>query len=496
MSSTDIVRRVRRRQPLALASFLLVVAGCAREPAIVKTPVTTLPAGYRSGTLTLSEDGNVYAYVESVDGRQRVVTRDGAGPWHAECQRPSFAPHTHRLFYWWAEPGEDGRKVFTLYADGTTLATDFVGPGGAVFSDDGLHWAALGVGPSPLAGEVGSFMLFRDGVEATRYDDASLPAFSPDGRHVAQLGAAEKRVTLYVDGVPQQGFEAPSAPCAEAAAAAARHPDLPMRHRVQYLSDGALLVLTRDADGWGIYRDGARLASYPVSTLDTVNDDCRKGATLAPGSLRTAEKATAAFWWERVAGDADLWRVVRDGRPIDDVTCIAPWRTQPPEVSADATHVAYACAVATEQGGRQGILYHDGKRLGRYDEIWGIALSKNGAHVAYGATEPGDPLPWSIYVDGEARVGRFDSTWRPRVSDDGRIVAWQAKRNDQTRGVLGINDRRVAAFDDVLWGPEFADGERVVWIIRRGTHITRLSVPMSVAERPHRRVRVSDGSQT
>jgi hypothetical protein len=84
----------------------------------------------------------------------------------------------------------------------------------------------------------------------------------------------------------------------------------------------------------------------------------------------------------------------------------------------------------------------------------------------------------------------FASVWRPRISDDGKTLAWQAKHTEDGRGLLGIADRYVGTFDDVLWGPEFETDEhavvRVAWIIRRGRKITRLTVPLTVVDQPRR----------
>jgi len=490
---THVTLRHRFVLPLILT---LLVASCARDAAIEKTLLTVLPPGYVTGSFMVSRDGNAYAFIEDRDGGQRVVASSGTGPVYAKCSRLSFTK-TNRLFYWGREtPGAGAEARFTLVADGKPFPTEFIAAGEVVFSEDGARWLAVGAGPPRAIGELGEISLLVEGVETTRQRDMSVPTFSPDGQHIAYLAKIDDRVRLFIDGIERQGFEAPSAECGVSAVAAAPHPDVPLRHVVRYLNDGTLLVMTRDADGWGVYRDGLRIASYPAANLDRADPNCASAAVLAPRSLSKAERAPVAFWWERVAGDADLWRVVRDARPVDATTCSEPWRHQPPEASADGRRVVYACSESQKEGGANVTLLKGADRYGPYQDVWGIAPTKDGAHVAYGASSRELSRPWSVYVDGTPIFAHVSSVWRPRVSDDGTTLAWEAKRDDESRGIFGINDRVVGSFDDVLWGPEFQSGTRAVWILRRGRKISRISVPFSAAarERPVRVVTVAPGA--
>ena len=460
---------------------LPLVVGCTRtDPPILKAPVVTLPARHVPRSLRFSDDGTAWAFIEDVDGGQRVVSSAGTSPRHSACMRLAFAPKTNRLFFWARDDqGED--KVFTLIANGTAIPTTFLAAGEVAFSDDGTRWGAIGAEPGPAIGQMGDIVVLMDGAELTRQRDMGLPVFSPDGAHVAFLARIENSVSLFVDGVERQGFGVPTAPCAAAALQSAPQPDVSLRHVLRYFADGSLLVMTRDPDGWGVYHDGLRIASYPVSNIDRFQTDCATAAVLAPFSFRKAARAPAGFWWERVAGDAELWRMVRNGQPVDDVLCVEPWRRHPPEPSADGKHVVYACRTRNPDDTTSVFLIKDGARLGPYTDVWGIAPNENGAHVGYGAAGTEEQRPWSMYVDGQARASGFSGTWRPRVSDDGAVLAWEARRSDDVRGLLGINGRVIGSFDDVLWGPEFSAGDRVVWIVRRGSKITRLSVPFVVA---------------
>ncbi len=374
-------------------------------------------------------------------------------------------------------------KRYTLYADGVDVPMPYTKPGMMDFSDVGGHWCTTGLEPGPAEDQPGPFRLFANGSEAGRHHDASFPAVSREG-HVAYLADDDGRLVLLVDGAERQTFSAPTAPCAVKSAQAAGSPQLPRHHIVRYLADGSLLIVARDADGWGVYHDETRWASYPVSNIDPPDDDCKNTAVLAHGSIRRAEGAPVVAWLERLPGEAERWRVVRNGKPIDDFVCTAPWLRQPPELDAAGRHIAYACTAKNAQDQDQVFVVRDGVRYGPYPEVWGMALSENGAHVTYGAADGEQPRPWAIYVDGEKRTGRYASTWRPRVSDDGATVVWEAQDDVNGRGRLGINHRAIGSFDSILWGPEFERGDRVAWIIRRGRKLTRVSVSLA-AERRH-----------
>ena len=241
-----------------------------------------------------------------------------------------------------------------------------------------------------------------------------------------------------------------------------------------------MLVVTRDAEGWGFYHDETRLASYPLSTANHVDDDCKASATFAYQSIRAADEAPAAAWFERLEGREERWRVVRNGKPVDDVICNANWSQQPPEISADGRHVAYACPFWSDTGEERVQIVRDGVRYGSYLDVWGIALSGNGAHVTYGASDGTPPQPWTIDVDGEVRTRRYALVWRPRVSDDGATVAWesQLERTSDASGRFGIDRHVLGSFDEVLWGPEVRPHDRMAWIIRRGHALVRVTFPL------------------
>jgi hypothetical protein len=473
-----------------LAAAVMILGGCRPDgPPIEKTLLVRLPPAYIPETTVFSEDGTAWAFVQQADGREQVVTAAGTSNVHDKAVGLAFAPKSHRLFYWTRDGLHEATKI-GIVADGTPIATDFLANGQLGFATDGTRWFAAGAAPPAEQGTIGDITLFVDGAAALRHRDLAMPSFSLDGKHVAWLTATDRRSTLVVDGVVARTFDVPTAPCAAAALASVPSPDMPLRHLVKYLPGGRLLVVTRDADGWGVYLDDERIASYPVSFLDDVSPECSTAASFSPRSLRTAEAAAVAVWWERVAGEPARWRVARNGRPFDAITCVDHWKRHPPEPSADGERVIYPCIEQDATGVQHVNIVHDGKRYGPYQSVWGLAPVASGAHVAYGAQRGTEQRSWGVYVDGEMRAGPFTSVWRPRVSDDGAFVAWEAKPDANARGVFGLNGRTIGEFDEILWGPDFAPDDRVAWIIRRGRSITRISVPLAVAREPDRTHRV------
>jgi hypothetical protein len=372
-----------------------------------------------------------------------------------------------------------------VVADGAVVKPGFSGQGSLAFSADGSRWAAMGVGPAGANGALGPLVVLIDGREAGRYRDASLPSFSPDARHVAYLAENDDgRIVLIVDGRVQTTFPPPATPCAAAAAQTATRPGLFSQHAVRYLADGSLLIATRDADGWGVYRDATRIASYPLSTTDSGDEKtCPPGPWLLVESLRTATAEPVAVWWERLPGTDPRWRVMRDGRPLDDIVCHGFLDTQPPELDEEGRHLAYGCVFYERPSGTGQLeprifVVREGVREGPYQKVWGIAFSEDGEHLAYGAADLGDDeRPWSYYVDGQRQPGRWASVWRPRLTAGARHLAWEAQHDPDGPGVLGLDRWRLGTFDEVLWGPTF-EGDRVAWIIRRERRLTRVELPL------------------
>jgi hypothetical protein len=181
-------------------------------------------------------------------------------------------------------------------------------------------------------------------------------------------------------------------------------------------------------------------------------------AAIVPTSLVVAAEAPAAVWWERLAGGGERWRVVRDGEPVDDVTCSTHFAPQPPQVSPDGRHVAYVCI---EANGVTAVV--DGRRSVDFVKVSGVALSATGAHVAWSTTD-------AVLRDGVPLPDRWRAPSIPRIDANGAHVAWES---DAT---LVLDGRRIARFDEKLWGPSFDEPGRVAWVIRRGRRLVRLTV--------------------
>jgi WD40-like Beta Propeller Repeat len=456
---------------------LVAAIACSRGRSVPrKTPLTRFRGA--PPRVAVSDDGVSWAYIEIVGAEQRVVHDGITDELHPGCGSIVFSPVTRKLFYW-AGSSTAGQLV----AEGTKVG-HFAKEGTIVFTRDGRRWATAAGGADEIEGGAirpGQAVVVADGKEIGRHPDASVPTFSPDGRHLAYLAAAEGGTKLIVDGADRTAYRRPPAPCAAAMDPGSRRPpNFWPQFQTAYLSDGTLLVMTQDEDGWGIYREGSRIASYGMSLLQKTLDprpDCPGLAGVAAWSLVTAEQAPVAAWWERLPGEKDAWRVVVNAKPADDVVCARPWLTQPPEFSPDGRHVAYACEVAEPED--RVFMVADGRRYGPYRAMWAYVWSDDGSHVAYGASvdESGE-RPWRYYVDGEPRTDGFADVWRPRLEPQTGRLVWEGKLDESDpRGVLGIEGRRLASFDEVLSGPTLSTRGLVTWVIRRGQRLVRLNLP-------------------
>ena len=480
----------RGKQPTArewigcvvLLAWGIDALGCSRQSRLIrKTQLARLPSSV--GSIAVADDATSYAYVEKKDGGGWVVHDGVAGSLFPTFGALTFSPVTRRVFYWAGGRVDDADEGF-LVADGTKLGGDFAREATIVFSRDGRHWATAGPTRNRREGDVagpGPVTALADGRELGRYADASLPTFSPDGRHLAYLVAGpDGRARLIVDATERAAYAVPEAECAARMKprASGPNPNFWPQFQVQYLSDGRLLVMTRDGDGWGIYRNGVRLASYEASVVQshpTLGEKCATVTAVSAWSFVAADKAPVAAWWERLQGRECRWRVVVDAKPADDVLCAKAWDRQPPALSADGRHVAYACAVTEPE--ERVFMVVDGHRYGPYRDVWAYAWSDDGAHVAFGAADASPEKPWRYYVDGKPRSEALSAVWRPRVEAGTGHLAWEAEPEQEGRGVLGIERRRIASFDEVVWGPTFLRRGTVTWVIRRGRRLIRIDAP-------------------
>jgi hypothetical protein len=460
---------VRAALPLALLAGIGPVACDHRAPLDVqKENLAVLPLVWRRPSIHVAEDGAHVTYTVRVGDGYQVVTPRGLGDVYPEVSPPLFAPGSTRVFYW-AASDRDGKRVFDVVADGVAVATPFVETTDLVHARGGTRWATLGVVDAPAG--LPRMAIVVDGAETGRWHEASTPAFSPDGAHVAWIVRdRDGRVTVLVDGKPVRTTEA--TPPADDG------PRFDRLASVRFLADGRLLTLAPEGVGWAIHRGEERLASYgqnliPSGTLLLAGPDTT--ASVVAPSIVTAARAPVAVWWERMPGAAERWRVVRDGAAVDGLVCDRWWGSQLPVVSDDGLHVAYVCPTPTEPEvplGRRWIVL-DGRRFGSYVEAWTLGVSADGAQVAYGAADSLPIVTWRVYANGSPRTATHELVWRPRFSPDGRHVFWAAGP-ERGRRTIGVDARRVTRFDDVLYGPEFPAPDTPVWVIRRGRKISRI----------------------
>ena len=421
---------------------------------------------------------------------ERVITRRGPGVRHAHIARPRFAPKSNKLIYWAKDPTADGGdRIFIVTPDGA-LATDIAEPGPLTFSEDGSRWGTTSPVRAVIPGEFDEegaprfrtiATVIIDGVNMGHWARASVPQFSADGKHAAYLYEdADGRGAVLVDGVRRWPIAALEGPCAPSAVT--DNGTVFSLLSTRYLTNGKLLALVRHADGFTLYLDDERLASYPTTALEggagfvvAPTEECRTSSAIAPRSFRTAEHGPAAAWWERVPGPAAQWHVVRNGVAVDDVVCSRPWADEPPQISSDGRAVAYGCVMEhSDKPDTVDVVTPGGQRHGPYHAIWGVSFSDDATRVAWGASDGSAKRAWSIIVDGEPVVQGFPTVYRPRFTPDGKHVVWQAQRSSNGRSVVGFDTRRLASFDEVYWGPEFPTRDRVSWVVRRGARVVRI----------------------
>jgi len=479
-----VIHRVRTAGTLLLVSAIVAGCGETRPTKIEKHYIGRLPPNLIRGMLEFADDGKTYAVIVKDTAGQHVVVGGRAEPSHEGCTLMQFAPGSPQLFYWEGDT-VGGRRQIGIVAAGRTIPTPGLHPERIAFSADGTRWATM----ARLRrddGAVGPVVVIADGRELGRYEDTSGPVFSPDGRHLAYLAAAEGKVKLVVDGQERPPYESPQGGCLSASATANDGWTIRKLFNLKYLSDGRLLVVAQDREGWGVYLDGSRLASYPSVTPATDSGivvdlaaECTVSPSIIATSLTAAEKAPVALWWERLRGAEERWRVVKNGKPIDEMICSKHTDPDAPEVSPDGHHYAYSC-FSTERGKEaQRRLVVDGRPYGPYPDVCNMTFSADATRIAYAVSDGTAQQPWSIHVDRNPVTRKYRAVWRPRFTKDGKHIAWEAKRHEHAPGgVLGLDGREITSFDDVIWGPEFPRAGAVSWVIRRGRKLVRLDVPL------------------
>lgn len=459
---------------VCLLGLLLGAAACGRRHHLraTKRVLRVLPLPWRRPSINVAEDASTLTFTIRDKAGYYVVTPDGRGETYDDVGSPLFARDSHRVFYWGSRT-VGGRSRYDVVLGETTSPTPFTEPVEIVTSRGGARWAAVGAVDPGSPDAPHAMAIVVDGHEMGRATELSRPDFSPDGAHVVWIArAADGTATLFVDGTARRTFQATVPP-----------DGTPRFDRLAvsgYLTDGRIFALVPDGDDWTLWRDEEKLATYghnivPGSTL--VIGTAETKASVVAGSFASAKNAPVVVWWERMAGAAERWRVVRDGAAVDGMECATYWGTQPPVVTDDGAHVAYVCPTPNEPGfplGHRWVVL-DGRRFGTYVESWTLGVSNDGTQVAYGAADALPIMTWRIFANGTPRTPPEELVWRPRFSPDGTHVLW-AGGPERGRRRLGVDHWLVTRFDDVLSGPEFPTPDTGVWVIRRGRKISRIEV--------------------
>ena len=276
--------------------------------------------------MTISDDGRQYAFVVDSSAGQFVHSNGLDGKTFQKCGSIEFSPVSSRLFYWAVEKTPAGGAV-VLVADGKVVPTEYASQGWLRFSKDGKRWAIIGGCRTIQEGNTirgGAVVIYADGKGLGRYSDASLPDFSPDGRHIAYLARDNTgKVNLYVDGKSEKIYADPEVKCSFALRAFVQGPNMHILYSARYLSDGRLLVVTQDKQGWLVYRGNEPIGTYIQSIWGGGDlrimkfSDFETSQSFVPWSITPAAESPVAVWWERMQGKQEMWHIVKDGKPVD-----------------------------------------------------------------------------------------------------------------------------------------------------------------------------------
>jgi WD40-like Beta Propeller Repeat len=531
--------RVRHPTIAAILLAALGLAGCERRreerPLVYSEPIGHLGRGYRKNSLAVSHDHRRMAWIEERAGQCRAVVDGRKGRPLAICLDPLFSRDGAAYAYWGVpDPGWPPKGY--LYADGNPSTTAAGRDGPFVFSRDGGRWAAIApaydrdappfsraeVQRARGAGDTGEeadaekkadedeaepaedgtkkddqtdrappqrLVAFTARGALGEYRDATSPALSPDGSHVAFIASStegEKR--LIVDGEVRRVFGPPEVPYLPVLKPTPEKPGphLEPEFAVRFLVDGSLVVLALAEQGWTVFHDDDIWATYaavqiPKTGYEVIDPTLLSKRTIVAGSMVEAAAAPVACWWERMEGDAERWRVACNGEPIDDRICDYPFPDVPIAPAADGRSAAYVCrrnAPLNPDGTLSGppVLWviAAGEELGPHQFLWGVDLSADGRHYAYAAADTLGET-WFYVVDGQRYDGPWQQAFPPKLSPDGSAVVWAAGREEESERLdLVLNGDIVARADLVMAPPLFDGNRKVQWAVRRGGSVRRV----------------------
>jgi len=503
------LRPARALAGVAIASLALAACDGRRAPPLVSSEaIGHLGRDYRKGSLTVSHDHRRLAWVEERADRCRVVLDGRKGPLLWRCLDPHLSRDGATLAYWAGpEPSEPPRGY--LYVNQAQSPIAISGEGPIAFSREGGAWAAIAPAFDPDAppatpdGEAkgtadgdGSppraprhLIAFDERGLLGEHHDTTDPAVSPERSHVAYIAEdVEGRRSLIVDGAAARVFGRPEVQYLPVVKAEKPGPNLEPESTVRYLADGSLVTIGLAEKGWTVFHDDEVWATYPTVNVpktgyEVLDPQLLSARTIVAGSLATAADAPVACWWERLEGEVGYWRVVCNGKPIDDQVCDNFWADSPIAVAADGRSAGYICP-ANPPLGADGMpsglpplsVVVAGARFGPYQFAWGVDLTADGRHYAYAAADSIDE-PWFYIVDGKRYDGPWLQAFPPKLSPDGSSVVWAASQKEERGRIdLVVDGDIVARADQVMAPPLFRGNRKVQWAVKRGGSVRRVVV--------------------
>ncbi len=470
---------MRNRSGLHAVPVLCVICATpslfGQDTPVRRERLCDVPATFVKGSAVISEDGKSYAFVTEAHGGQRVVHSSADSGVFKACGLPVFAPVTNKVFF---GAVRDGKVV--VVADGKVIPTTFAEWPGFVFSREGSRWAACGRAEalSRTGDEIKRVqVVLVDGTEIGQSADISAPTFSQDAKHVAWLSLPDEGpMQLVIDGKIAAKYNTPNVECSPLFRGS-----MPLQVSTRYLCNGDLVSVVRDQNGWTVLRDATPLASYMENVwgggayVRMIFEGFEKSSALHGGSISTASNAPKVAWWERPAGDEARWRVVVNGKALDDITCTDFWSPSRPVWSHDGRRLAYVANQSAKDADiRKVFLVVDGTKRGPYTYVWGVQFSDTGEHIAYVALDGSKNAAWRYYRDEKAYPLKYDMGYPPRLSPSGKNITWWAEREGKT--MVAVNGEELEVRGDVLWGPQVDDVAVCEWVELHPDAIVRATV--------------------
>jgi len=200
--------------------------------------------------------------------------------------------------------------------------------------------------------------------------------------------------------------------------------------------DGRRLVyLAKRSGKWALHESGKRLG-------DEHDDIIFHG--FSPDGQRL-------FVIGKNQGRVALWvNGKKTSSDFEDIKNVETWPNRPRYLvfSADGTRVGF---IARSQR-REAVWVEDRKVSPDFPAVMGLALSRDGKHVAYSAQQASqwanEPATWAVWIDGKKHTRDFTVLERFTLSADGNHILYVAGPRGKPRGNVG----------------GYVDGEQTVWL--------------------------------